>query len=338
MDQPNLPSLLNKINNFTKIAMLEKNDFKILFTEYGARVLGVFKNNETNFLWVSPNIEDVMKGGEWNIGGLRIWISPERNFYYKDPINFREWFCPKELDPNDFKIFEKNYNKVVFTGSFKLHDYINGEDLRGLIKREIKIISCRENTIKLSIIDSIITNIIKTNINLWSLTQVNPEGSVIIPVTEKAEPIHYFGPIPNERIRVIDNQIIFKIDGKYICKLGVRPEDFLHKGIARICYLHRVGDKWRYILKETFDAPVSQEECLDIPKYMPEGFRGAIQSYNSDTSLSFGEIELQFHPAIPIGNNFISVVKYTIEFFEGGLEECINNLKLRLGLKNIHLL
>lgn len=338
MDQPDFPSLLNRVKSFTKTIVLEKNSFKILFTEYGARVLGVFRNNEVNFLWSNPNIEEVMKRGEWNIGGLRIWISPERNFYYKDPINFREWFCPKELDPNNFKISKKGFEKVIFIGSFKLHDHISGEGLRGLIKREIKTISGGENMVKLYIIDSMFSNIIKTNINLWSLTQINPSGSIIIPVVNHAKPIHYFGPIPTDRIKVIDNQIVFKIDGKYICKLGVRPEDFLDKNVARICYLYRVGDKWRYILKETFDAPLSQEECLDIPKYASKGFRGAIQSYNSDEPLSFGEIELQFRPAISIGNNFISIAKYTVEFFEGSLKECISILKLKLGLKNIHLL
>ena len=51
------------------------------------------------------------------IGGDRYWISPEREYFYKNPETWTDWFCPSELDPANYEILDDN-QEVLFTLGF----------------------------------------------------------------------------------------------------------------------------------------------------------------------------------------------------------------------------
>ena len=215
------------LKKYTKLKELLLDNVEIIACERGARLISLRINNSPNIIWINPFLEEILKRDDWNIGGLRIWISPERNFFYRRPGEFQEWFCPKTLDPNDYKFIQEE-NKVILEGKIELKDMLTKEVLKGFIRREFSLEIARENEAIVNVKEALFTeNVISTKINLWTLLQVAPPGTVIIPVKENTRPIHYFNPIPSDRIKVTNDAVFFKIDGNYVCKLGIRPEDLI---------------------------------------------------------------------------------------------------------------
>lgn len=333
---------LTPLPKYTSLKELSKNNTKAVICERGARLIYLSVNNSPNLLWVNPQLDKILEKNEWNTGGLRVWISPERNFFYRKPATFQEWFCPNTLDPANYKILEARENKIVLQTDFELKDIATGETLRGVIRREFLLREAAENRATIAVREALFTEkTISTKVNLWALLQVNPPGTVVVPVKENAEPVHYFKPIPLNRIKVSNEAVFFKIDGNLVCKLGVKPEDLPTPGEACIAYISNIGNIWYYLMLKTSQAPENQEECLDPPKHNPEGPRGCVQSYNSGPEggpEKFGEIELQFEPATKIGKHYISTVKYTLEAAVGTREEVLRSLKETLNLKEIVLL
>lgn len=301
--------------------------------ERGGRVLGLFVG-DTNVLWVNPHLSEVLDAGDWNVGGLRLWLSPERSFYYEEPERFERWSCPPTLDPGDYRMIGAGRREASLEGKLSALDRMKGWRLTAVVKREVRL----AGEGRLLIRDSMLADY-PGEVSLWALAQVRPgrHGTALVPVREGAEPIHYFGPIPAERLVSAGDHLAFKIDGEYACKLGVRPEDLPVEGEAIVAYVSELErGVWCAICMHTHDAPRSQEECVDIAKAYPEGPRGAVQSYNSGPEAGlgrFGEIELQFRPAIDVGGKKVSVVEYEVKFSIGDRGEVVEVIKLETGIR-----
>ncbi|MEN2974201.1 MAG: DUF6786 family protein [Candidatus Caldarchaeales archaeon] len=338
--------LSETLNNFTKTVVLEKKDVKVIVEERGGRVIWISIAESPNLLWVHPDIGRILRTGEWNQGGLRTWISPERNFFYRDPENFREWFCPPTLDPGVYRIVEFKDSKVVLEGEISAHDMLHNIDLRGYIKKEIELLETYRDMVKIRIREGLIVDY-PSLINLWVLAQVPITdagvGTVLIPVKPEAQPIHYFIEIPRERLTVKSDHIAFKIDGGLASKIGVKPEDFRDPNTAMISYVTKIGSRrWYMLMLSTRDIPVRQEDCLDVPRLNPEGLRGAIQSYNSGPEafpdVRFGEIELQLIPAMNLGGKAFSTIEYELVGFVGGREQVLSKIRrmMKIGAPKIY--
>ena len=342
-----LEDLAFKFKRYGATVDLYSANGSILISEYGGRIIGVSVNGSPNLLWVNPNLEKVLEDGGFNVGGLRVWVSPERNFFYKNPEVFGEWFCPSELDPGNFRIVDFTKSSATLESKFKLRDILNNELLNITIVRDIVVEDADDCGLAIHVRESLIASgFRKSRISLWALAQVYPGrggiGTVAVPVRRKAEPIHYFGPIPKNRLKVTDNHIAFLIDGGHVCKLGVKPEDFRFRGWASIGYFAEApwsDGKAFIITMETCCAPRFQAECLDVAKADPEGAKAAVQSYNSGPNaewLKFGEIELQF-PASTLTNGIqFSTASYTVKAYVGGLEETLEKFREVLKISNIY--
>ncbi|MDW8034017.1 MAG: hypothetical protein RMI79_03655 [Nitrososphaerota archaeon] len=330
----NREQLIDALKEVSRVVELRNNVGSVIVSEYGARILGVFIGGRQNPLWVSNKPQETIINKDWKIGGNRLWISPERNFFYKKPDEFEDWFCPTQLDPGDWKIIHSDARSVVLEEEVELEDFIGKTKVSVSLSR---LIMLREtdvkglNCIRLRIRDSLIArNGIKEGLNLWSITQVRPgkAGTVIIPVRPKAKPVHYFGMIPKNRLKVSRNHVSFKIDGMAVYKLGVMPEDMPNPGHSVIFYYVEHGKNDVFlILMRTLMAPENQEECLDVAKANPSGPKGCVQSYNSDKDLCFGEMELHFKPAVKVKNTWISYADYDIEVFSGNRGEILKILR-----------
>lgn len=338
-----MEDILDKLQGLTSAVVLEREGLAVLVTEYGARVLGVSYKESPNLLWVHPRIEKVIGSRDWNIGGLRVWISPERNFFYEVPQSFERWFCPRSLDPNDYRIVSKRRDGISIEGGFSLVDKATGEFFSGTLRRDIYlpgepgVLRVRESLLA--------DRYAGTPINIWSLAQVRPGvggvGTVLIPVREGAEPVHYFGPIPADRLRVSEDHLSFKIDGKEVYKLGVRPEDVPEGKEAMIGYVAEVAPgSWMLLVLKSGFVPKDQGECLDVARADPEGARGCIQSYNSGPEgggLEFGELELHFVPAAQVSNKLVSSVEYQVIVEVGSLEKAVDKARFLMGISSPYL-
>jgi len=294
----------------------------LVFIERGGRLIGAFPKKESkNALWAHPQLEGILQTDEWNAGGDRLWLSPEQDFFYKNPQKFEDWFCPKALDPGNYKFIRFSTTAVTFQNIFDFSNMRTGDTYKDVcVTRTMNYLSnpyvsepgLAKTLKKISYVGmrSIDEVLIKGNyghlrINPWVITQVNPgplenPGIVIVPIKgADVQPVHYFDRIPDERLTVCRDHVSFKIDGKAAYKLGIKPEDLDPKGEANIGYLMDIDETNQeslLLVRRSNSVPRSQAQCFDVPKRDPNGPKGSIQCYNSGPGLSLGEIELQLNP------------------------------------------
>lgn len=101
----NLEALLKTLDqsklNYKVLSTISGGSVAIL--ERGARVIGAFVNESTNnFLWTNPNMQQLSLE-EWNIGGDRIWLSPEVEFHIPDHSRFDSFEVQRSMDPGNYE-------------------------------------------------------------------------------------------------------------------------------------------------------------------------------------------------------------------------------------------
>ncbi len=74
--------LANKSDIGNVVELNFNSESSAIISEYGGRLLGLFpKNDNYSLLWINPNIKKKVQSRQWDIGGDRYWISPEREFF-----------------------------------------------------------------------------------------------------------------------------------------------------------------------------------------------------------------------------------------------------------------
>jgi hypothetical protein len=349
------------MNYFTKESLLSdncdigkhvelnfNNESSVVISEHGGRPLGLFpKNDNYSLLWINPDIKNKIKTKQRDIGGDRYWISPEREFFYENPQNWENWFCPQGLDPAYYDIIAESSNSCTLSSPITVESRIKKEIYNGEITRQISIIKEPISTglsyCCIEFVDDCVFFQPGLKINGWSLACVisggpsNP-GTVLIPTKTNPKPLSYFRTIPQERLHTGENYIAFKIDVDDIYKLAVRPEDIDFSRKAKIGYIIKIPDSEEYgfLVKLSDDIPKSQEECFDLARDHPEGEIGVIQSFNSESldkpTFKFGEIEMQLNQFETIDNTSLGKAKHQILGYIGSKEEILDVIEKYLGI------
>ncbi len=343
-------TLINSLENRSEFIELNYNDSTIIISEQGGRVLGIFPKKECiNLLWVNPAIEDLDFKKEWNIGGDRYWISPERLFFYKNPELWEDWFCPEGLDPAYYKITSSTKTSCSLNTDVSLTNQLTKEIYKGKIRRDISLVEEPISTgvpyCGIQYMDDCTLFTPNLNINGWTLTQVisggmdNP-GTVLIPTNSNPKPQSYFKLIPGNRLKINTNYIAFKIDVDDIYKLAIRPEDIDFSRSEKMGYVLKIpeSDEYGFLVKISDDVPKSQEECFDVSRDHPDAEIGVIQSYNSESPdkslLNFGEIELQLNKFKNFNNKSRGIAKHQLFGYIGTKDEILGVIEKYLGIRN----
>ena len=341
---------LLSIKGDTLVELELNGESTAIISEYGGRLLGLFPENKSySLLWINPNISSVIKSRQWDIGGDRYWISPEREFFYEKPQSWEGWFCPHGLDPAYYELLAESSKSCTFSSPITVEARTKKEIYNGEITRQFSII--KEPFVTglsycgIEFVDDCVFFQPNLQINGWSLACVisggssNP-GTVIIPTKKDPKPLSYFRRIPEDRLFVRENYVSFKIDVDDIYKLAIRPDDIDFTRTAKIGYLVKIPNSERYgfIVKLSNDIPKSQEECFDVARDHPDEEIGVIQSYNSESVnkplLNFGEIELQLNKFETIDNISHGKAVHQIFSYIGSKEEIIETVEQFLGVTN----
>ncbi|MEJ2249375.1 MAG: hypothetical protein P8Y70_04855 [Candidatus Lokiarchaeota archaeon] len=343
-------SILKERTNYTEFAYSDNENGSVIISEYGGRPLGIFpKLNSVSLLWINPHLKEILISNQRDIGGDRYWLSPERRFFYRDPHNWEQWFCPTGLDPGYYDILKKSRTYCLLKSELNLVDQITKEEYYGKIKREISLI---EEPIKTNLAyvaieyrDKCVIHKPDLKINGWSLATVisggrkNP-GTVVIPTSADPKPLSYFRKIAKNRLNVGDNYVTFKIDVNDIYKLAIRPEDIDFKRKSKIGYILKIPDyqDYGFLVKLSDDIPKTQKECFDVARDHPNGEIGVIQSYNSKSqnsnNLRYGEIELQLNPFKTVKENSIGISKHQLVAYIGSREDILYAVEKYLGVED----
>jgi hypothetical protein len=336
------------VENQTSLVELDSIESSIIISEYGGRLLGMFpKLDSYNLLWVNPNIKEIMKTRSWEIGGDRYWISPERDFFYKNPEKWQDWECPPSLDPANYEILASSINSCTLSTNILLMNQRTKQGSQGEITRQFKLVqdpyNAGLNYCGIEILDDCVLYRPNLKINGWSLAQVisggiKAPGTILIPTKINPKPLSYFDKIPEEYIKVEQNHTAFKIDVDRIYKLAIRPEDIDYERPAKIGYVIKIPDSEEYgfLVKVSNDVPKNQNECFDISRDHPDLEIGVIQSYNSESpnkpSLNFGEIELQLNMFKTIDNASHGKSMHQIFVYIGSKEQILTVVEKSLGI------
>ena len=345
-----LKTLKSEISNLTNFVEFLYEEGSIIISEYGGRLLGFFPLlSEYSLLWINPFIKTAIHSKDFLIGGERYWISPERTFFYKDPENFKDWFCPRGIDPANYEITKRSQSECQLTSKITLINQYNKERYNGEITRKFKLIKEKVKTgipyIGIEIIDDCFLDVQNIGLNGWSITQCitggkNNPGTVLIPTKSNPKPLSYFRMIPDDRMIIGENYIAFKIDSDDVYKIAIRPEDINFNIHAKIGYLLEIpnSDKYGFLIKLSDDLPKNQDQCFDVARDRPNSERGVIQSYNDESHdpsvVSFGEIELQLNSFTSWKNSSRSRAKHRLFGYIGKKQEIFDIIEKYLGISH----
>jgi len=351
MNYYNKESLLSAVGNATTLVELKlNNESSAIISQFGGRPLGIFPRNTCySLLWINQEIRKTIEARNRSIGGDRYWISPEQDFYYKNPERWEGWFCPEELDPANYEILASSDKFCTVSSPISVVNQKTKETYRGEVTRQLSLI---EEPIKtglaycgIEFLDDCVFFRPELKINGWSLANIisggakNP-GTVLVPTNPNPKPLSYFRIIPEDRLTIEENYVAYKIDVDDIYKLAIRPEDINFNRPARIGYVLKIPDfdEYGFLLKLSDDIPKTQEECFDISRDHPDSEIGVIQSYNSDSPdkpiLRYGEIELQLNLFKTIDNTSHGKAKHQLIGYIGTKDEILGVVEKYLGISN----
>lgn len=171
------------------------------------------------------------------------------HFFFKkgDPFDVEHWQTPACIDTEAFEILRKDAGSIVFSQNVMLENY-SGSEFIFSVYREVRLFSkndiCENLAIELpSSIKSVayqsdnrIKNIGENEwtresgtISIWMLGMLNPSPEVTVVIHYKKGDYgkivnsDYFGEVPENRLKITEDAICFKADGKYRSKIGVSP-------------------------------------------------------------------------------------------------------------------
>ncbi|MFC2075829.1 DUF6786 family protein [candidate division KSB1 bacterium] len=298
--------LISALEGRTTYTVLERGDVTLVVNpEIGAKAIGLSADGSAgrNLLWFNPQAAvDSFWQGEpgWNLGGLRSWIAPEASFYLDSANN---WFVPSGMDPGNYKETHRSKDRIEYTNDFAVTDP-EGRDYPLRLVRSLTVLDLPPDLaraparVKFAGItqEHSLTNLgtgvlggdLK-RVGLWSLLQINPPGTMIIPIAGAPEDAYrnYFNPIPSERMTELPGVLTVKIDGEYRCKLGIRPE--AARGVLGYLWRPKRGDLALYVFRFDVDP---KGVYLDHPWEQPYDYGDAVQIYNDDGAMGgFAEME-----------------------------------------------
>ncbi len=281
----------------------------IVAPSLGARVLALSDRGVSgnNLFWLNAKIfeENFWKDGpEWNAGGLRSWLAPEKELFMDRQ---GAWFVPEAVDPGSYRLVNSTGTMAVFSNEIKVKNR-DGIEYRCTLTREIhllgeyqwpelatipdgvryagvRIVHSLENLGEDTIGESI------PHIGLWSILQVSAPGTMIIPIAnpgwEGEAYRSYSDPIPPERLSVSDDVLTINADGRMKYKIGIAPE----YSTAALAYISMDGHGGgRLFIKQFMVDPNGL--YVDSPWEEESDFGDAVQVYNDDgTTGGFAEME-----------------------------------------------
>ncbi len=251
---------LKFVEKFTKPILLKSGESSILVTpDYEAIILtsttsgnNGFSNGYLNQTQISENI--IHAGGNQYGGEDRLWLAPLGSrftlFYKQNPIEDENWFIPKAFDATPFSLNSETSTSLSFQKEVLITNNI-GTSFNIRINRDINIFSKTEIEKELNIkIGSALKHVgfqsknTITNIGLdWSeekglitpwvlgMYKGNNKSTAIFPYTESdsvtTKISTYLNDIKTDRLIRKNGNVLFKTDGAYRSKIGLKPKNVL---------------------------------------------------------------------------------------------------------------
>ncbi len=186
-------------------------------------------------------------------GEERLWLGPEGGqfslFFPKDSsFTGKSWTVPKAVDTETFDVIQQNSDSVILTKEFELNNY-SGTKFNVKVTRKVTLlpVSIIPSFIGIGLGKSIravayqsenqLQNLGNSawvketgTLSVWMLSMLNasPDVTVILPYKKgdlgKIVKDDYFVKVPEQRLKITDNAVLFLADGVFRSKIGISPK------------------------------------------------------------------------------------------------------------------
>src|SRR5688572_22618127 len=119
------------------------DDASILVSARTARLYGPFFNGRDPIGWVArafenaPGFSALRESADWNLGGERLWLSPELEYFVADRRDFWNTYAvPRAIDPGSYEL-SRIEGGVRLSMAFDLRSARTGEHQATKIERRI---------------------------------------------------------------------------------------------------------------------------------------------------------------------------------------------------------
>ncbi len=279
-------------------------DAEVLLTLRGARVLGVFlRGAGGNLLWTSPVLHSTeaakhfVHSGEWNIGGDRLWLSPEIDLHFLNPETptHQEYGVPHCIDPGGYVVESEAEGRLALSTGGELRNRRSGGSFAFRLTRVLR--SC-ESPIdaaglqycgyeSVSELEVMKPEPSPDRYGIWQLAQLPAGGRVVVPVRGEPPMVDYFRTGVAGYCRLRDGWIEFPVTGRAQHKLGLRAAD----AIGRMGYLRPI-DAGHATLVVRHTTIAATAHYADYPGHERDRRDVAVQLYNDGGDFGgFGEME-----------------------------------------------
>lgn len=219
----------------------------LLVTDLGGRVFGPFLDGVDPLGWIPSSLgsleefQALRDRRDWNIGGERLWISPELVYFAKDRKRFWDTFSvPTAIDPGHYRL-EARDRRVSLSQSIALHSQQKDTEIRRTLSvlvhppvvpsNHVRCAGYRQEV-------SITRKLASEPAVPWILRQTSAGGLAIVPVDSGAEAITMFGnPVEPVR-RGREGAVRMPVTCESLYKIGI-PAASAH-GI--VGYVRTVGE------------------------------------------------------------------------------------------------
>ena len=244
-------------------------------------------------------------------GEERLWLGPEGGqfsifFENGKQFTFDNWFTPRLIDLEPFELISNTEKTALFSRSAEIKNF-SGTTFRIKIDRTVTVLKGNEAFRELGQdpqegIDYVAYQSVNTLHNtgtadwnkqtgllsVWMLGMFNPspQMTIVVPFNKGSEselgPIvidDYFGKVPSDRLKISDEVIYFKGDGKYRSKIGLTP-----MRARNVIGSYDDESKTLTILK--FNKPEGEQDYVNSKwEIQDQPFKGdVINSYNDGSA------------------------------------------------------
>lgn len=246
------------LEKYQDVVILESGNSKVLLSpSLQGRVFTSTADGEdgNSFGWINY---ELIESGETlkhcnNFGGEdRYWVGPEGGqfsifFESGTAFDLDHWQTPASIDTEAWELLSSDGKKAVLTKDMNLPNY-SGSELKGRADREVTIFGSDQinKILGIEIPDGIkmvgfcsVNKMTNSNdfvwdkesgmLSIWVLAQLisTESNTVILPFDKSASGDilndTYFGKIDEDRLKIVDETILFKGDGKKRGKIGIGP-------------------------------------------------------------------------------------------------------------------
>ena len=354
------------LEKHVEVIELQNGNQKVLLSpDYQGRVLTSTTGGDEGYSYGWLNYK-LIESGQFlphcnNFGGEdRFWLGPEGGQYsiffpHGSDFGFDDWQAPAVIDTEKWDTVNVENRKAVFKKETVLKNTANNE-LKCRLDREVVLLDDAEvakeldaqlppgvpvvafrSENKLTNAGNFPWNKETGMLSIWILGQFIPsdKNTIIIlvkPSTTAKINDAYFGKIGDDRLKVVDNVLYFKGDGRKRGKIGTPPDMTIP-----VCGAYDPENGTLTIVKFSFDAS-KKDYVNSMWEHQAEPFKGdVINSYN-DGPLEDGSIMGPFYEietssaasALAPGKTLTHT--HTTMHFKGSFDELNRVAKAVLGI------